>query len=188
MIRWPIRLPAPSQILDPPLIGNTVFYTNDLLRAGTVIGNLNATGVNLAPITSIGWTVRDAADPTAFTVHNASGNITMARMLDTLLTSKNSYSYTVRVVDALGAAATAPVLINVQTVPRPAVIFPQTRSIREDAATGFQLSPPLAATHPQVRCGPCLCARALNRTAHQRRRNTLLAARHARCRTRRATT
>lgn len=61
---------------------------------------------------------------------------------------KSTFSYMVNLTNGF-AQSTTPVTINMLVVPRPPVVFDQTRSVREDAAVGTRMTPALTASHPQ---------------------------------------
>ena len=128
----------------PPTPTVTTFWIPELSPVGALVGN--PLGVDPNNFT-FNYTWGAVDNPNAFAV-NRGGNITVSLVQDTLLTLKPTFSYALNMTNGFATSST-PVTINLMPVARPPITFDQSRSLREDAATGWQLTPRLVATHPQ---------------------------------------
>lgn len=120
----------------------------ELTPGGSIVGRIAASDPNGDALSGWTWASRDPTDPNAFTINSATGDVTVTRLLDTTITLKTSYSYTVSVSDGR-LTTTGAILITIQVVYRPPVTFAQTRSVSEAATGGSDIPPALDASHPQ---------------------------------------
>jgi hypothetical protein len=129
----------------PPVVRVTSLSVSELSAVGTAVGNVVAQDPEGFAITRIAFSAVDTPD--AFAI-DSQGNVTVKAVVDSLVSLKSLFRYTVNVSNAY-TSAVYPITITLLPVPRPPVILDQARSVREDAVAGTTLPPALNASHPQ---------------------------------------
>ncbi|MFN7124153.1 MAG: cadherin repeat domain-containing protein, partial [Hydrogenophaga sp.] len=133
-----------TDVNERPTIQAAALTVDENSLAGVLAGRLTATDPDAGD--SVRWAITGGNTGGAFSVHQVTGELRVARVLDYL--TLDEYRITVSATDTGGLWAHGSVTVNILDVNEPPVVHPGVRRVDENLPPGALVGAPVEASDP----------------------------------------